>query len=444
MVLSSRKLLSGCVSFAKRSAVINNALRYNPIYYKRISRLLNDLDAMDRAQRIALVDRLTRRALRWACAAGAKNMQEGGLNEWPILEKEEVRDNPEGQRNRRIFAIPAATGGTTGVPIQLWRSLKSVAAEQAFQDQLIASQGLSFRSARIASIRADDVKPPSDRLPPFGYGTQGGMRLNLSSRHITDDTVEWYVDELNRFKPNILYVLPTSGEAVAVRIIKRGLQARVPLILSASEILHPGGRNVMETAFNASVIDWYGMAERVVIAHSKKDGEFWINPAYGWVELLPISEDGLPSGQACAEIIATGFWNEAMPLIRYRTGDHLVYRSDYGSQDLQDVALGLKPFIGILGRDNEYLLSPHGQTLIGMDHLPKEINRIVRMQVVQEALDEVRVLVIPAPGFGDADRGLLMTNIRRKIPNDMKVRIELVAAFHPLPNGKIPYVIRKV
>ena len=439
-----RKFLARCVAFAKRVDAVNTALHYNPLYYGRVARLLRDVEAMDRVQRQALVDRLTERTLLWARAAGARMPEDAGVTDWPILEKDHLRDNVEALRNPRVFAVPASTGGTSGIPIRLWRSLRCIAAEQAFLEHFITVQGSSFRTARVASLRTDDVKPPSDRRPPFGIRTIGGRRLLLSSQHIAEDTIDWYASELNRFGPDILWILPNSGESLALRILQRGLKVRIPLILSTSEILHTNGRHIMANAFGAPVLECYGLAERVIFASSAKEGEFWINPAYGLVELRPLPIKDASRGLASAEIIATGFWNEAMPLVRYRTGDHLLFPDHYDEQDLNDVTLGLKPFTAISGRDKDYLISPRGELLVDIDNLPRESTGVMRMQVIQETRDNVRILVIPTPGFDVTDREVLMAAVRRKVPDDMAVTIELVDALERLPSGKVPYVIRRV
>ena len=442
--LSIRGAIERGVSIAKRRDTVSKAIRYNPFYYKGIARLLRSLDAMDRVQRQELVDRLTERSLGWARAAGARMPESAGIADWPILEKEELRRRGIDLRNPRVFGIPAATGGSTGIPIQLWRSLRCVAAEQAFLDYLIADRGLRFGTARIARLHGDEIKPPSDRRPPFGIRSKGGRRLFLSSQHIADDTLDWYVNELADFKPDMLWAYASSGESLALHLIRRGSVLKLPLVISASEVLHPAARNAMQSAFQAPILDHYGSGERLLFAHSVQAGEFWINPVYGRAEFLPLQDVQLPPGLSCGEIIATGFWNEAMPLVRYRTGDRLIYPSHYDDDDLKDVALGLKPFVAIGGRDKDYLLSPRGEVLVRIDHLPWETRRIVRMQVIQESLDRVRILVIPEPEFSDDDRELLMANVRRTLPDDMFVTIELVDDLERLPSGKTPYVIRRV
>ncbi len=43
-----RKFLAKGVALAKRRDVVNTALRYNPLYYGRVARLLRDADALER------------------------------------------------------------------------------------------------------------------------------------------------------------------------------------------------------------------------------------------------------------------------------------------------------------------------------------------------------------------------------------------------------------
>jgi phenylacetate-CoA ligase len=443
MASRSRKLLTQLVERAKHNTAINNWLRYNPLYYGEAIKLLHEVDKMGADERLALQNQLTARVLKWARDADVANSNGSGLEQWPILEKDDIRQNPG--RNHRILAVPASTGGTTGIPIQLWRSLQSIAVEQAFLDSIVAPFGLQFRSARIAVLRGANVKAPSDRKPPYGVKANAGKHLVLSSPHLRGETVDWYYVALARFRPEILYIYPSAGENLAVRMLERDLRLPVPLVMASSEMLHPGGRETIKAAFGgAAILDHYGMAERGVFAHSTKENEFWLNPAYGRVELIPAKADGLPPEFACADIIGTGFWNRAMPLVRYRTGDRLFYPAHYSTQDLQDVSLGLKPFAGILGRDKDYLVSPRGELLTGMDHLPREVAHVVRMQIIQESLNRVRILVVPADGFCEADRELLMANVGLKIPDDMQVKIELVERLAPSPGGKVPYVVRLV
>lgn len=434
--------MARATALAKGSATIDNLLRYNPLYYGAIRAMLQRFDGLDEARRRKVSDRLVRRTLGWAGSAVAGRKGPADIGGWPILEKSMLRDHGADFVRNRFLAIPAATGGTTGKPIRLWRSLRNIVAEQAFNDHILAATGHDFRKARIAVLRGDNVKPPSERKPPFGKTIHDGRRLVLSSQHLSSDTVSWYVEALADFAPDILWIYPSTGESLARNIAARNLELAMPCLFSSSEVLHTPARNFMAKIFGAQIIDVYGQAERATLAFSHHADEYFFHPLYGYVELHPLPNEA-PSGTALAEIIGTGLWNEAMPLIRYRTGDRAIYPADYSADELALAGLGLKPVLGIMGRDSDYLISPRGDVLVGIDHLAREVEHVLRLQVIQEDLHTVRIRVLPAPGFAAADRQHLMDNARLKLPADMAVHIEEVAELERLPSGKVPYVVRR-
>ena len=440
MLLMSDRL----TAWAKKTGVIDNVLRYNPLYYRPVKRLLGQLEVMDLAARQELSDRLTRRALRWARRTPAGRNGTSRLAAWPVLEKSAVRQGPEKYYSRGLVAIPASTSGTTGTPLEIRRSLRCLASEQAFIDHLLAPWDLSFRTARIARMRADRIKPIEDREPPYGVLADRGRRLLLSASHLGPQTCDWYYDELRRFAPDVLYIHPSSGEALAGFFQQRGLSLSIPLVMTSSETVYPSGRRLMEDVFQTTLIDYYGLAERVTFAASREEGVYYFNPAYGRVELLPLGDAEAPPDCRAMEIVATGFWNEAMPLVRYRTGDRAIVPSAYGPSDLEDVTFGLKPVIAIEGRDKEYMISPRGEVVGGLPHVTHGVSGLVRMQFIQEALDDVHIRVVADPRAGAVDTATLMSNVRYWVPEDMRVTIETVDELVRLPSGKTPFVIRRV
>ena len=266
----------------------------------------------------------------------------------------------------------------------------------------------------------------------------------LSSNHLSPTTARWFHDELQRFAPEVLYTHPSSGEALASFMQKLGLSIPIAVVLTSSEVLEPSGRLLMERVFQATVVDYYGLAERVAFAAGLAAGASYFNPAYGRVELLPLDDAEAPTGCQALEIIGTGFWNDAMPLVRYRTGDRVIVPDHYGAAELEDVALGLLPVSAIQGRDKEHLISPRGEVLVGITNATDGINGLVRMQVVQESLDAVRLLVVADPRVGRVNEAELIGNVRKWVPGDMRVTLEHVERIDRLPSGKTPFVNRRV
>lgn len=427
----------------KRTDVVDSVLRYVPWHYAPVRRLLRELDAMDRAARIELRSRLSARAFGWAARLRDGLPADVPLADRPIIEKSELRDHPQRFRGRRLLSVPAATSGTTGIPVKLVRSLANVAAEQAFIDDLMGVWKYTFKSTKMARLRADSVKRPGERHPPYGQYRQEGRKLILSSNHLAPDTVEWFHRELLRMQPEVLFTHPSSGEALARFMQQRGLSLNIPLVLTSSEMLQPSGRRLMEGVLNATVIDYYGLAERVAFADGLAAGAYYFNPAYGLVELLPIADGEAPPGHRAYEIVATGYWNEAMPLVRYRTGDRAIIPASYSDDDIEDVTLGLKPAISIQGRDKEHLVSPRGEIIVGLTHAAYDVEGLVRMQVMQETLDAATIRVVVDPRSQRFDEAKLLRNLYDWVPSDMRLTVVQVDELERLPSGKTPFVIRR-
>jgi phenylacetate-CoA ligase len=133
-----------------------------------------------------------------------------------------------------------------------------------------------------------------------------------------------------------------------------------------------------------------------------------------------------------------------MPLIRYRTGDLVRLPRHYGERELELVAWGMLAFEGASGRDSQVLIAPdRTQLLKGIDHIPHEVDHVIRVQVVQDALDRVLIRVVPARGFNEVDAKRLERNARNKIPRSIDLRIEVTEGLERTPQGKTPFIIHR-
>jgi phenylacetate-coenzyme A ligase PaaK-like adenylate-forming protein len=131
-----------------------------------------------------------------------------------------------------------------------------------------------------------------------------------------------------------------------------------------------------------------------------------------------------------------------MPLVRYRTGD-LLHLQEKNGFELQEITLGLRTFEGILGRDTDVLVSPDGVRLTGIDHFQREVANLVRIQVIQESVGEVRILVLATPAYGTEDEAKLAGNVKKKLPASMRVTFERTDRLERSSLGKAPFVIHR-
>jgi len=295
-------------------------------------------------------------------------------------------------------------------------------------------------------MRPHATKSTADLSPPFGIETHRGRRLILSSPHLSPATLPWFLDRLASFRPEILWTTPTVGANLVflMHLSGRKLKAPLPIVLTSSARLDSELRQTMEREWGATVYDYYGQAERVCFAASSRLGEFWFNPAYGRVELASSETDEMTDEGRHTRIIATGFWNSAMPLVRYDTGDRAIVPTNATENDLRAISLGLQPFFGIAGRTDEFVISPEGTRIGGLNCVPWEVENVLQVQIVQEAFDSVVIRALTLPNFRPADVARLEANARAKIPGSMAIRVELADSLQAGPHGKTPYVIRNV
>jgi len=401
------------------------AVRRNPLFYAWARR---ELESPDPRQ----LGRILWTARRTAYGKRVRGSDE--LASWPLLDKETVRADPGAfLEGAQLLTSKASTGGTAGAPLPLVRSLRSVVLEQAAIDRMIERLGVRPSDARVAVLRGDNVKDPTDFRPPYWKFVAGGRRMVMSSNHLNAATVKTYAEALRDFAPELLWAYPTSLESLCALLERTGTELAVASVLTSSEVLHPQVWRLAERVLGCRLVDYYGQAERVGFAWAAAPRDYRFLPGYAHVELIP-------AGNGRYEIVGTALWNHAMPLVRYRTGDLLQLPSDSAAMD---VALGHRGFAGVLGRDTDILVSPDGVRLTGIDHFQREIRNLRRIQVIQESLTEVRVLVLAQPAFGEPDAQALMANIRRKLPASMRVDLERVESLERTSLGKEPFVIHR-
>ena len=257
-----------------------------------------------------------------------------------------------------------------------------------------------------------------------------------------DATIGAFRDAVTAFRPDILWITPTKAVNLLSLIERAGLRLRVPLVLCSSEHVYPGTFEALRRQLQATVLDYYGQTERLTFAVAVEPGQFRFNPAYGKVELHVVDHDVPVEGRRLARIISSGFWNPAMPLVRYDTGDLAIVPAAATPEDLEAIALGTQLFPGISGRDDDFVYSPDG-LLVGDLEVSREVTNVLQIQIVQDKLSEIVIRVLTLPAFGLADGAKLIGNVRPRLPPTMTVRVEVADQLEQTALGKTPFVIRR-
>lgn len=417
---------------------IDFLIRRNPIYYSYSIKLLNQLINYNYEERIKWTERQLKNIINVA-QKNFKHLEKQEFCKWPITDKDIINSNYFQFINKN-FQIPiiAYTSGSTGKPLKLYRSLKSVVFEQACLDWICGLQGLNPYQLKIAILRGNEVKPPDDNSLPY-WKFVSGKKLVLSSYHLSFENIKHYYEILLKFAPDCLMAYPSSLEMLCKYLQQSKYILNIPLIITSSEVLPDNVRDLAQKVLGYKVIDLYGQAERVALAYSVKNNEYYFIPGYSYVELSYHSSDDEADFY---EVIGTSLWNTKMFFIRYKTGDLIKVNKGTDKKQIDKIRYGLSPFKGIIGRKNDYILSPDGIRIIAINNLFWNVDNVIRAQVIQDAIDKIRILVIPAIGFNENDKKQILVNARYKIPQNISIEIQIVNKLEVNKQGKVPFIIR--
>ena len=153
--------VASIAGFLKKQVLGQSLIRRNPFYYDRSKELLDTVPTQDLAARREWSRAQVAKTLELARSTEyGRSLRAGDeLSEWPLLEKENLRHGLKAfTTGRDWLSAPATTGGTSGVPLKVLRSLEAIVFEQASIDNVIQGLGVDARTVRTAVLRGDNPK----------------------------------------------------------------------------------------------------------------------------------------------------------------------------------------------------------------------------------------------------------------------------------------------
>jgi phenylacetate-CoA ligase len=358
----------------------------------------------------------------------------------PVLTKQQVQDHADAFLSRRTLSLPLEsvyTGGTTGKPLRILATAETLQTNYAFFMRFRGWAGVRGK-ARTATFAGRTVVPFRSG-PPFWRRNKARNTWLFSSYHISPATVHHYVSGLTDCAPAIIDTYPSSIEPIARYMLEQGVDTVRPrAVITSSETLFPQTRAVIEAAFGCRVFDHYGSAEMAAFITQCEHGRYHVNPEFGIVEIL---RDGLPvpPGET-GEIVATGFINPAMPLIRYSTGDLARF-----STDTECPCGRAFPIIDrIEGRMDDVILTPDGRRIGRLDPIFKSMRGIHEARIVQEQTDLISLQYVPSSSFVESDLEPLLAALRARIGDEMVIRPRPFDKLERTARGKLQMVVNHI
>lgn len=364
------------------------------------------------------------------------------LENWPILEKDSVRENPrafvaDDCDVRRMFR--EHTSGTTGKPMTLWWSLKTVRAWYALAEARWRKWHGVTRHDRWIILGGQLVTPASQQRPPFWVLNKGLNQLYMSSYHLSPRLCKYYLDAIAQYRPVYMMGYSSAMAALAQAVLESGRQdLRLAVATSNAEPLYDYQRSAIAEAFRCPVRETYGMAEIVVHASECAAERLHLWPEVGWVEVMN-NGHALPDSNS-GELVCSGLFNADMPLIRYSVGDRGALADN---SDRCQCGRSLPIIRSVEGRADDVIYTLDGRCIGRLDPLFKGDLPLREAQIVQEAFDCIRVRYVPTPYFRTDHESIIVQRLKARIGN-VKVVMEPMAEIPRGANGKFRAVISRL
>lgn len=362
------------------------------------------------------------------------------LENWPILKKTVLRENldafiAEDCNKDKMFCDH--TSGTTGTPLLVYSSKETVIKQYAIFEARVRHWHQVSIKERWAILGGQLVVPFEQTKPPFWVFNAGLNQLYLSTHHVSIQNAKAYMTALNRHQPTHFIVYPSSAYILATAIQEQDLipPSSLKVIFSNAEWLSDKQRNVIQEAFKCPVVNTYGMSENVAFATECQAGKMHISPEVGLIEILDEQENVTA---AVANIVATGFLNADMPLIRYEVGD----RGQQEGNSQCQCGRVLPILNKVEGRANDLIITKDGRSIFWLDPIFHDIP-IIEAQIVQTSLEYILIRVVPTPTYIHADGETIIKRLLERV-GEMNVELELIEHIPRTANGKFRAIISNV
>lgn len=358
------------------------------------------------------------------------------IKKFPVLTKTDVLkagNSIVSTKYCKFLLRKAYTGGTTGTPCKLFRNLAAVSNEHAFirRQWDWAGIGLWDKCAYLTGqviIEPDTERGKLYRYDPFM------KELILSTYHLSPKTAKDYAEAMKRYQVKAVVGYPTAVYLLARTCLDVGIEMHLQSVLTSSETLSESMKQVIEKAFSCRVFDFYGSAERTCYVFTCEKGSYHVIPEYGITELIQCK--GQEPGKC--KVVATGFWNWAMPFIRYEMGD-IVTATDQTCECHRAF-----PIVkSIEGRSGDIISTPSGREFGAaiLTHLLYGTDHILESQIIQETLDHITIEYVPSVNFYDRDLANFRALIDHHLPVELSVDFKQVDAVQRTSSGKIRPVV---
>jgi phenylacetate-CoA ligase len=362
----------------------------------------------------------------------------------PILEKQDLIDNFPHDAIAAGYRLPelttAITGGSSGKTVTVAYS------ERTMRERVLTAY-------RIYDMMMDGYRPHHIQTYVYTgkYPLAGLTETDYRLEHIwTLDPLDKAVATLRQSKPHMLTLYPSRLEDIRRHLTRSDvetLRERLIVINVKSEMSTQAQRDEWEDFFGVPVLDEYGSEELAgtVAAQCRHKG-YHIWEDIQLVEIVGPDGQVLPDGEV-GDLIATCYYNWAMPIIRYRQNDLASLKP---ASEKCACGRNLRMLASFSGRQNSSFVLPSGRFLssgylldVGYTRLMDYRTAIAGWALILETPTKVVFECIPGRDMTEHVRLLIADQIRSFLFDELEVEVRLVNELPVTNRGKRNQIINR-
>ncbi len=360
----------------------------------------------------------------------------------PLLTKALIRDNCEALKSRSAGPLTQFnTGGSTGEPLVFYIGRERVSHDIAAKWRATRWWGVDIGDREVVMWGS-----------PIELGAQDWARACrdrilrtrlLSAFEMSEDNLDHFVEVITRMRPRMLFGYPTALALVAGHAERRAQRMDdlgIEVAFVTAERLYDDQRDVIARVFGCRVANGYGGRDAGFVAHECGDGGMHVTAEDIIVEIVDQDGNSVATGEQ-GEIVVTHLATGDYPFIRYRTGDIGVL-----SDRVCRCGRQLPILEEIVGRTTDFIVSPSGTLMHGLAliYVVRDRPGIAAFQIIQESVSEIRILLVPARDYKEAEESAIRRGIKERLGEQVRVTIERVPHIPKGRSGKYRHVVSRV
>lgn len=362
------------------------------------------------------------------------------LRKFPFTSKETFRDDLESFSFKTPSCEYVTTGGSTGIPMGMYRDQIAFARELASKAHQYKRLGwregqrqIVFRGLQI------DTADSTEFVEAFN-------ELRCSTYQFGSDRMELYRQKAIDFQPEWIRCYPSSGYVFAKYLKDSGKDfPAIKGMLCSSEQLYDFQKELFVDVFGSDtkIFVHYGHYEMAALAgFCEHTDDYHVLPQYGYVELLDKNDRPVTTPGEVGEIVATSFLMRSTPFIRYRTQDMAVYKA----AECENCGRPYQIWERIEGRLQELIVTREGR-LISTSMLnmhDDSYDQMKQFQFHQSEPDMVTFKFIPKPNFDTAVENEVYNKLKAKLGDDIDLIMQRVDEIPLTKRGKHRLLVQEI